>query len=172
MEDDKKTTESTYTLDNKHFWAAFLNLARHNVYITVNHINKTLELKNKKDQDIIIDNDQDILAIKTLWEKVNGDLNKTERLRELMTKHFPFLEATTYRRNPTDTTKQKEEKQRNTLTLKYRVIIKDTGRKIVLHLIYKPLEGKMFCIKSTIYLINEEGIETLISIYFVRKKVF
>ena len=42
MEDDKKTKESTYTLDNKHFWAAFLNLARHNVYITVNHINKIL----------------------------------------------------------------------------------------------------------------------------------
>ncbi|WP_315367746.1 hypothetical protein, partial [Prevotella koreensis] len=90
MENNNNTKESTYTLDNKHFWAAFLNLARHNVYITVNHINKTLELKNKKDQEIIIDNDQDILAIKTLWEKVNGDLNKTERLRELMTKHFPF----------------------------------------------------------------------------------
>ena len=43
MEDDKKTTESTNMLDNKHFWAAFLNLARHNVYITVNHINKILE---------------------------------------------------------------------------------------------------------------------------------
>lgn len=102
MEDDKKTKESTNMLDNKHFWAAFLNLARHNVYITVNHINKLLELKNKKDQDIIIDNDQDILAIKTHWEKVDGDLNKTERLRELMTKHFPFLETAIYTKNKED----------------------------------------------------------------------
>lgn len=111
MEDDKKTKESTNMLDNKHFWAAFLNLARHNVYITVNHINKVLELKNKKDQDIIIDNDQDILAIKTLWEKVNGDLNKTERLRELMTKHFPFLETAIYSKNKEDKEEVKQEKQ-------------------------------------------------------------
>ncbi|WP_204355164.1 type VI-B CRISPR-associated RNA-guided ribonuclease Cas13b [Prevotella intermedia] len=111
MEDDKKTTESTNMLDNKHFWAAFLNLARHNVYITVNHINKVLELKNKKDQDIIIDNDQDILAIKTHWEKVNGDLNKTERLRELMTKHFPFLETAIYTKNKEDKKEVKQEKQ-------------------------------------------------------------
>ena len=111
MEDDKKTKESTNMLDNKHFWAAFLNLARHNVYITVNHINKVLELKNKKDQDIIIDNDQDILAIKTHWEKVNGDLNKTERLRELMTKHFPFLETAIYSKNKEDNEEVKQEKQ-------------------------------------------------------------
>ena len=111
MEDDKKTTESTNMLDNKHFWAAFLNLARHNVYITVNHINKVLELKNKKDQDIIIDNDQDILAIKTHWEKVDGDLNKTERLRVLMTKHFPFLETAIYTKNKEDKEEVKQEKQ-------------------------------------------------------------
>lgn len=111
MEDDKKTKESTNMLDNKHFWAAFLNLARHNVYITVNHINKVLELKNKKDQDIIIDNDQDILAIKTHWEKVDGDLNKTERLRELMTKHFPFLETAIYTKNKEDKEEVKQEKQ-------------------------------------------------------------
>ena len=111
MEDDKKTKESTNMLDNKHFWAAFLNLARHNVYITVNHINKVLELKNKKDQDIIIDNDQDILAIKTHWEKVDGDLNKTERLRELMTKHFPFLETAIYTKNKEDKKEVKQEKQ-------------------------------------------------------------
>lgn len=111
MEDDKKTKESTNMLDNKHFWAAFLNLARHNVYITVNHINKVLELKNKKDQDILIDNDQDILAIKTHWEKVNGDLNKTERLRELMTKHFPFLETAIYTKNKEDKEEVKQEKQ-------------------------------------------------------------
>lgn len=112
MEDDKKTTDSiSYELKDKHFWAAFLNLARHNVYITVNHINKVLELKNKKDQDIIIDNDQDILAIKTHWEKVNGDLNKTERLRELMTKHFPFLETAIYTKNKEDKEEVKQEKQ-------------------------------------------------------------
>ena len=112
MKNDKRLEESAcYTLNDKHFWAAFLNLARHNVYITVNHINKTLELKNKKNQEIIIDNDQDILAIKTHWAKVNGDLNKTDRLRELMIKHFPFLEAAIYSNNKEDKEEVKEEKQ-------------------------------------------------------------
>ena len=104
MEDDKKTKESTYTLDNKHFWAAFLNLARHNVYITINHINKLLEIRE-------IDNDEKVLDIKALWEKVNGDLNKTERLRELMTKHFPFLETAIYSKNKEDKEEVKQEKQ-------------------------------------------------------------
>ncbi len=104
MEDDKKTTESTYTLDNKHFWATFLNLARHNVYITINHINKLLEIRE-------IDNDEKVLDIKALWEKVNGDLNKTERLRELMTKHFPFLETAIYSKNKEDKEEVKQEKQ-------------------------------------------------------------
>ena len=104
MEDDKKTKESTYTLDNKHFWAAFLNLARHNVYITINHINKLLEIRE-------IDNDEKVLDIKALWEKVNGDLNKTERLRELMTKHFPFLETAIYTKNKEDKEEVKQEKQ-------------------------------------------------------------
>ncbi|GAB6975339.1 type VI-B CRISPR-associated RNA-guided ribonuclease Cas13b [Prevotella falsenii] len=112
MKNDNNSTKSTdYTLGDKHFWAAFLNLARHNVYITVNHINKVLELKNKKDQEIIIDNDQDILAIKTLWGKVDTDINKKDRLRELIMKHFPFLEAATYQQSSTNNTKQKEEEQ-------------------------------------------------------------
>lgn len=105
MEDDKKTTGSiSYELKDKHFWAAFLNLARHNVYITINHINKLLEIRE-------IDNDEKVLDIKALWEKVNGDLNKTERLRELMTKHFPFLETAIYSKNKEDKEEVKQEKQ-------------------------------------------------------------
>ena len=105
MEDDKKTTGSiSYELKDKHFWAAFLNLARHNVYITINHINKLLEIRE-------IDNDEKVLDIKALWEKVNGDLNKTERLRELMTKHFPFLETAIYTKNKEDKKEVKQEKQ-------------------------------------------------------------
>ena len=79
-------------------------MARHNVYITINHINKLLEIRE-------IDNDEKILDIKTLWEKVNGDLNKTERLRELMTKHFPFLETAIYSKNKEDKEEVKQEKQ-------------------------------------------------------------
>lgn len=104
MEDDKKTKESTYTLDNKHFWAAFLNLARHNVYITINHINKLLEIRE-------IDNDEKVLDIKTLWQKGNKDLNQKARLRELMTKHFPFLETAIYTKNKEDKKEVKQEKQ-------------------------------------------------------------
>ena len=103
-EKGKTPVVSTYNKDDKHFWAAFLNLARHNVYITINHINKLLEIRE-------IDNDEKILDIKALWEKVNGDLNKTERLRELMTKHFPFLETAIYTKNKEDKEEVKQEKQ-------------------------------------------------------------
>ena len=104
MEDDKKTKESTNMLDNKHFWAAFLNLARHNVYITINHINKLLEIRE-------IDNDEKVLDIKALWQKGNKDLNQKARLRELMTKHFPFLETAIYTKNKEDKKEVKQEKQ-------------------------------------------------------------
>lgn len=104
MEDDKKTTDSiSYELKDKHFWAAFLNLARHNVYITVNHINKILEEGE-------INRDGYEKNLENSWNEIK-DINKKDRLSKLIIKHFPFLEATTYRQNPTDTTKQKEEKQ-------------------------------------------------------------
>ena len=104
MEDDKKTTDSIrYELKDKHFWAAFLNLARHNVYITVNHINKILEEGE-------INRDGYEKTLENSWNEIK-DINKKDRLSKLIIKHFPFLEATTYRQNPTDTTKQKEEKQ-------------------------------------------------------------
>ena len=104
MEDDKKTTDSIrYELKDKHFWAAFLNLARHNVYITVNHINKILGEGE-------INRDGYENTLEKSWNEIK-DINKKDRLSKLIIKHFPFLEAATYRLNPTDTTKQKEEKQ-------------------------------------------------------------
>ena len=104
MENDKRLEESAcYTLNDKHFWAAFLNLARHNVYITVNHINKILE----EDE---INRDGYENTLENSWNEIK-DINKKDRLSKLIIKHFPFLEAATYRQNPTDTTKQKEEKQ-------------------------------------------------------------
>lgn len=104
MEDDKKTTDSiSYELKDKHFWAAFLNLARHNVYITVNHINKILEEGE-------INRDGYETTLEKGWNEIK-DINKKDRLSKLIIKHFPFLEAATYRLNPTDTTKQKEEEQ-------------------------------------------------------------
>ena len=104
MKEEETPVVSTYNKDDKHFWAAFLNLARHNVYITINHINKLLEIRE-------IDNDEKVLDIKTLWQKVNKDLNQKARLRELMTKHFPFLETAIYTKNKEDKKEVKQEKQ-------------------------------------------------------------
>ena len=104
MENDKRLEESAcYTLNDKHFWAAFLNLARHNVYITVNHINKTLGEGE-------INRDGYETTLENTWNEIK-DINKKARLRELIIKHFPFLEAATYQQRSTDSTKQKEEKQ-------------------------------------------------------------
>lgn len=103
-EKGKTPVVSTYNKDDKHFWAAFLNLARHNVYITINHINKLLEIRE-------IDNDEKVLDIKALWQKGNKDLNQKARLRELMTKHFPFLETAIYTKNKEDKKEVKQEKQ-------------------------------------------------------------
>ena len=104
MENDKRLEESAcYTLNDKHFWAAFLNLARHNVYITVNHINKTLGEGD-------INRDGYETTLENTWNEIK-DINKKARLRELIIKHFPFLEAATYQQRSTDSTKQKEEKQ-------------------------------------------------------------
>ena len=104
MKEEETPVVSTYNKDDKHFWAAFLNLARHNVYITINHINKLLEIRE-------IDNDEKVLDIKALWQKVNKDLNQKARLRELMTKHFPFLETAIYTKNKEDKKEVKQEKQ-------------------------------------------------------------
>ena len=104
MENDKRLEESAcYTLNDKHFWAAFLNLARHNVYITVNHINKTLGEGE-------INRDGYETTLENTWNEIK-DINKKAQLRELIIKHFPFLEAATYQQRSTDSTKQKEEKQ-------------------------------------------------------------
>ena len=104
MKEEETPVVSTYNKDDKHFWAAFLNLARHNVYITINHINKLLEIRE-------IDNDEKVLDIKALWQKGNKDLNQKARLRELMTKHFPFLETAIYTKNKEDKKEVKQEKQ-------------------------------------------------------------
>ena len=112
MENDKRLEESAcYTLNDKHFWAAFLNLARHNVYITINHINKLLEIRQ-------IDNDEKVLDIKALWQKVDKDINQKARLRELMIKHFPFLEFAIYNNNKDGKQEEKQAKAQSFKSLK------------------------------------------------------
>lgn len=112
MKNDKRLEESAcYTLNDKHFWAAFLNLARHNVYITINHINKLLEIRQ-------IDNDEKVLDIKALWQKVDKDINQKARLRELMIKHFPFLEFAIYNNNKDGKQEEKQAKAQSFESLK------------------------------------------------------
>ena len=103
MKEEEIPVVSTYNKDDKHFWAAFLNLARHNVYITINHINKILG-----EAEINIDGYD--IPLKKIWGGIR-DINKKARLEELMIKHFPFLEAMTHQQRLTGNTKQKEEKQ-------------------------------------------------------------
>ncbi|KGO03389.1 hypothetical protein HQ42_01095 [Porphyromonas gulae] len=115
-----------YTLEDKHFWAAFLNLARHNAYITLTHIDRQLAY-SKAD----ITNDEDILFFKGQWKNLDNDLERKSRLRSLILKHFSFLEGAAYgkkffeskssgnksSKNKELTKKEKEELQANALSL-------------------------------------------------------
>ncbi len=75
-----------YQFKEKHFWAAFLNLARHNVYVTINHINSVCGWKE-------LENDDQIAGIKATWtsDKVNKNLLLKAKLQDLILKHFPFV---------------------------------------------------------------------------------
>lgn len=105
MENKKKPEPIYYKLTDKHFWAAFLNLARHNVYTTVNHINKLLEIAELK-------NDEDVLNIKDSWNKQAEKLDKKVRLRDLIMKHFPFLEAAAYEITNSKSPNNKEQREK------------------------------------------------------------
>lgn len=83
----------------------FLNLARHNVYTTVNHINKLLEIAELK-------NDEDVLNIKDSWNKQAEKLDKKVRLRDLIMKHFPFLEAAAYEITNSKSPNNKEQREK------------------------------------------------------------
>ena len=105
MENKEKFGAIYYELTDKHFWAAFLNLARHNVYTTVNHINKLLEIAELK-------NDEDVLNIKDSWNKQAEKLDKKVRLRNLLMRHFPFLEAAAYEKTTSKDSNSKEQKEK------------------------------------------------------------
>jgi hypothetical protein len=69
-------------LKDKPFWAAFFNLARHNVYLTVNHINKLIDLEKLYDEDKHeeIFEREDILNIS---DDVMNDANSNGKKRKL-----------------------------------------------------------------------------------------
>ena len=82
MENKEKTEPIYYELTDKHFWAAFLNLARHNVYTTVNHINKLLEIAELK-------NDEDVHQRQL--EQTSGKTRQKGPIKEPTNEAFSFL---------------------------------------------------------------------------------
>ena len=79
-----------YEPTDKCFWAAFYNLARHNAYLTVAHINSFVNSKKG------INNDDKVLDVIDDWSKFDNDLLMGARLNKLILKHFPFLKAPLY----------------------------------------------------------------------------
>ncbi len=78
-------------MNDKHFWAAFLNLARHNAYITINHINQQLGIKP-------IESDENVSSVQSTWmaDDISTRLEKKGKLHNLILKHFPFLASVSY----------------------------------------------------------------------------
>ena len=74
-----------YEPTDKCFWAAFYNLARHNAYLTVAHINSFVNSKKG------INNDDKVLDVIDDWSKFDADLLMGARLNKLIFKHFPFI---------------------------------------------------------------------------------
>lgn len=105
MENKEKPEPIYYELTDKHFWAAFLNLARHNVYTTINHINRRLEIAELKD-------DGYMMGIKGSWNEQAKKLDKKVRLRDLIMKHFPFLEAAAYEMTNSKSPNNKEQREK------------------------------------------------------------
>ncbi|WPC15471.1 hypothetical protein LEQ04_00260 [Riemerella anatipestifer] len=72
---------------------AFLNIARHNAFITICHINEQLGLTTPPNDDKIAD------VVCGTWNNIlnnDHDLLKKSQLTELILKHFPFLAAMCY----------------------------------------------------------------------------
>lgn len=70
--------------ENKALWGVFLNLARHNVYTTINYINAQLDLP-------LLSSDDAICTIKERWKMGNKSQIQRGCLYDLITKHFPFV---------------------------------------------------------------------------------
>ncbi|MCO7316646.1 type VI-B CRISPR-associated RNA-guided ribonuclease Cas13b [Riemerella anatipestifer] len=90
---EKPLPPNVYTLKHKFFWGAFLNIARHNAFITICHINEQLGLKIPSNDDKIAD------VVCGTWNNIlnnDHDLLKKSQLTELILKHFPFLAAMCY----------------------------------------------------------------------------
>ncbi|MCO7355808.1 type VI-B CRISPR-associated RNA-guided ribonuclease Cas13b [Riemerella anatipestifer] len=90
---EKPLPPNVYTLKHKFFWGAFLNIARHNAFITICHINEQLGLTTPPNDDKIAD------VVCGTWNNIlnnDHDLLKKSQLTELILKHFPFLAAMCY----------------------------------------------------------------------------
>ena len=94
-----------YEPTDKCFWAAFYNLARHNAYLTVAHINSFVNSKKR------INNDDKVLDVIDDWSKFDDDLLMGARLNKLILKHFPFLKAPLYELAKQEALKQYKKEQ-------------------------------------------------------------
>lgn len=84
-----------YALNDKHFWAPFLNLARHNVYIILNHINDRIGFDQFDNDSRIVATDNNGCSVEECWCK-EFSIEQSARLRDLIVKHFPFITAAAY----------------------------------------------------------------------------
>lgn len=83
--ENSTTKKESKTLNDKPFWAVYLNMARHNAYLKLAHINAQLgESKLDKEEDI------EKSACLTLLEG-NDKPEKAEKVLKHLGKHFPFL---------------------------------------------------------------------------------
>ncbi len=108
MKNRENPQNNRFSLKEKYFWAPFLNLAQHNVFITLEHINNHLS------GDSFSGNEQEVKVLIQKWWKIakGRDIDKKARLRDALDKHFPFLKAASYAKELFDLSKDAKGKKR------------------------------------------------------------
>lgn len=143
------------TLNNdKDYFSAYLNMARHNAFLILSHISERLDPKRKQ---VLEDGLSEAFAIKVLTDKKRTEL--TAKSIDYLNQHFPFIKPMFFNETKVEEIKKNKnyvkpeenipEKYQSVMTLMLKEL--NRARNEYTHTIYKPVEGD----KKLLFNLNE-----------------